>query len=102
MNPSKKSKLIRMIDELITQFNQNKYILTQLIHYRHYIRNIFNDKIIEETIAVFIDKYKDRIASKDYSIFEDTPVAIDAKIIWELLDQNNKIVLWKWINFICN
>lgn len=102
MVQSKKSKLLRMMDELITQFTHNKYILTQLIHYRHTIRNVLSEETIEKEVMKFITKYKDRLDSKDYSVFENTPISVEAKIIWDSLEQSNKIVLWRWINFICN
>lgn len=98
---SKKIKLLRLIDELLSQFDQNKYIIIQLIHLRHNIKNILSEDSIDLEIERFINKYRERIIFKDFSIFEKTPIAIEAKIIWESLDQNNKEILWKWINFVC-
>lgn len=91
-----------MIDELINQFTQNKYVLAHLIEYRHSIRNLVGEETIDKSVAAFVAQHQDQIASKDYAMFEDTAIAKEARIVWESLDQTNKAILWKWICFICS
>lgn len=91
-----------MIDELIDQFAQNKHVLPHLIEYRHSLRNLIAEETIDQSVAAFVARHREHLASKDYAVFEDTLIAKEARLVWEALDPTNRAILWKWIHFICS
>jgi hypothetical protein len=96
-----KTRLLRLINELMVQFDQYKYVMVRLIRIHHQIRNVLTDQEIDIEIKRFVDAYKDRIIARDFSVFDTTPFAQDAKVVWESITQDNKTILWRWIDFVC-
>lgn len=96
----RKTRIIRLIDELLKQFHKDKFIFAQLIRHRHVVRNALSDETIDAEVSLFEKLNRDRLAIRDTSVFESSPIAKDVKTVWDSLDQRNREVFWKWINFI--
>lgn len=98
-----RDKLLELIDELMSLFeDKNKILYRRLINYHHQVKNVIANKDLNEIVIKFIsNNYVDeKIKRKDCRFLCNTPLEIDIDLLWESCTSENKIIIWKWIDVL--
>lgn len=98
-----KIKLLELIDELLILFeDKNKILYKRLINYHHRIKNVISDDYLFSIVLKFLSNeyIKDKLKNKDNHFLCNTVLETDMELLWESCTNENKSVIWRWINVI--
>jgi hypothetical protein len=100
-----KTNLLKLIDELMTLFEDiNPIVYKRLIHYHHLLNNTFEEGDLCSNVLDFIanKKIKEMIKGHNHGFLIGTSFERDFEMLWESCTPKNKTTIWKWIETIIN
>lgn len=97
-----KDLILEFIDELMSLFSEkNRIIYGHLILFHHKVKNTYtDDEIIAFTLGNTNPMIERKIKDRDVSFLNSTPMQLESDWIWFELTDENKQIVWKWIDVI--